>query len=57
MKVMNEEKLTQMRDFITDYIEENNGKSPKFSELIDYMQMSTSVGYRYLTTLRDRGRI
>jgi len=55
MKVMSEEKLTQMAEFIHRYIEENNGRSPKFSEILAHMQMSNSVGYRYLTTLRDRG--
>lgn len=55
MKRMNEEKLTQMAEFIHRYIRENNGQSPKFQEILDYMEMSKSVGYRYLTTLRDRG--
>ena len=55
MKVMNEEKLKQMGDYINQYIEENNGISPSFTEIIEFMGMSKSVGYRYLTTLRDRG--
>ena len=55
MKVMNEEKLRKMEQFIRDYIAENNGESPKFSEILRYMDMNKSVGYRYLTTLRDRG--
>ena len=57
MKIMNEEKLREMERFIRDYIRENNGSSPKFSEILEYMGMSKSVGYRYLTTLRDRGII
>ena len=57
MKTMNEEKLNQMADFIHRYVEENNGVSPKFSEILVYMKMSKSVGYRYLTVLRDRGVI
>ena len=44
-----------MEQFIRDYIAENNGESPKFSEILKYMDMNKSVGYRYLTTLRDRG--
>ena len=55
MKRMNEEKLNQMAEFIHRYISENNGESPKFKDILEYMGMSNSVGYRYLTTLRDRG--
>lgn len=55
MKVMNEEKLKEMERFIREYIRENNGESPKFSQILDHMGMNKSVGYRYLTTLRDRG--
>lgn len=55
MKTMNEEKLARMAEFIHRYIEENNGRSPKFSEILAHMEMSNSVGYRYLTVLRDRG--
>lgn len=55
MKRMNEEKLNQMAEFIHRYVRENNGESPKFKDILEYMEMSNSVGYRYLTTLRDRG--
>ena len=55
MKRMDEEKLNKMAEFIHRYIEENNGESPKFKDIIEYMGMNNSVGYRYLTTLRDRG--
>lgn len=57
MKTMNEKKLAEMAEFINSYIEENNGESPRFSEILRYMGMNKSVGYRYLTTLRDRGVI
>jgi len=57
MKIMNEDKLREMERFIREYIRENNGDSPKFSEILAHMRMSKSVGYRYLTTLRDRGII
>lgn len=57
MKLMNEEKLSRMADFIRRYIREHGGVSPKFSEIIAYMGMNNSVGYRYLTTLADRGEI
>jgi len=54
---MNEDKLNQMAEFIYRYIKDNNGESPKFKDILEYMGMSNSVGYRYLTTLRDRGVI
>ena len=57
MKKMNEEKLDKMLAFIKGYISRNNGVSPKFSEILEYMEMSNSVGYRYLTTLAERGEI
>ena len=46
-----------MAAYITDYIHENNGESPKFAEILSYMNMSKSVGYRYLTRLNERGII
>ncbi len=57
MKRMDEEKLNKMAEFIYRYVREHNGESPKFGEILKYMEMSNSVGYRYLTTLRDRGII
>ena len=57
MKIMNEQKLQEMERFIRTYIAENNGESPKFSQILRHMDMNKSVGYRYLTTLRDRGVI
>ena len=57
MKRMNEEKLTAMLEYIKGYIRKNNGQSPKFSEIIEHMEMSNSVGYRYLTTLAERGLV
>ena len=55
MKRISEEKLERMADFIKSYIAENNGRSPKFREILEYMDMTNSVGYRYLMILRDRG--
>ncbi len=57
MKRMNEEKLAQMARFIREYVETHNGQSPRFAEILAHMSMSNSVGYRYLTVLRDRGMI
>ena len=56
MKKMNEEKLNMMLEYIKGYIRER-GESPRFAEILEHMEMSNSVCYRYLTTLRDRGLI
>lgn len=57
MKRISEEKLDKMADFIKGYISSHNGVSPKFSEILEYMGMTNSVGYRYMMILRDRGII
>lgn len=57
MKIINEEKLEKMAEYIKNYIRDNNGESPSFSEILGYMDMSKSVGYRYLTRLGERGII
>lgn len=55
MKVLDENKLKKMADYINGYIRTHNGDSPKFGEILEYMDMSKSVGYRYLTRLGERG--
>ena len=55
MKVLDENKLKKMADYIGGYIRTHNGDSPKFGEILEYMDMSKSVGYRYLTRLNERG--
>ena len=57
MKVLDQEKLGRMAEFIKSYMRENNGEAPKFGELLAYMGMSKSVGYRYLTRLKEQGVI
>ncbi len=57
MKLLNEEKLNKMAEFINRYIVEHNGDSPKFKDILSYMDMTNSVGYRYLMTLKERGVI
>ncbi len=57
MKLLNEEKLSKMADFINRYIMEHNGASPRFKEILEYMDMTNSVGYRYLMVLKERGVI
>ena len=55
MKVLSEEKLKKMSEYIERYMTENNGDVPKFREILEYMEMSKSVGYRYLMALKERG--
>ncbi len=55
MKVLDENKLQMMADYINGYIKKHNGDSPKFGDILAYMDMSKSVGYRYLTRLNERG--
>ena len=57
MKKLNEQKLDMMADFIRGFIEEHNGTSPKLREIMEHMEMSSSVAYRYLMKLKDRGVI
>ena len=55
MKVLSEEKLQKMADYIENYMRSNNGDVPRFSEILEHMQMNKSVGYRYLMELKNRG--
>lgn len=57
MKVLSSEKLDKMASYIKGYMHDNNGIPPKFSQILDYMGMTNSVGYRYLTRLKERGDI
>ena len=57
MKVLDQEKLGRMAEFIKSYMREHNGEAPKFGEILTYMGMSKSVGYRYLTRLKEQGVI
>lgn len=57
MKVLNEEKLNKMAEYIKSYMHDNNGDVPSFLSIIEYMEMSKSVGYRYFTRLKERGII
>ena len=57
MKILDQEKLGRMAEYIKSYMRENNGEAPKFGEILAYMDMSKSVGYRYLTRLKEQGVI
>lgn len=57
MKSINENALNDVLEYIRDFIEENNGTSPKFKDIVNFMGASESVAYRYILTLRDRGLV
>ena len=57
MKKLNESYIQKMATFIEQEFCANNGISPSFNEIMQYMEMSNSVCYRYLLALRDRGII
>ncbi len=55
MKPFNETKLTQMAEFIKDYIPANNGQAPSLTELMQATGMAKATAYRYLKELDRRG--
>ena len=54
---MSEEKLSKLESFIKEYAHENNGDIPPLAEIMDYMGMVKSVAFRYMMTLKERGKI
>lgn len=57
MRVINEEKLDRLEEFIKEYAHENNGRMPVLAEIMNEMKMGKSVAYRYITVLKERNRI
>lgn len=57
MRVMNEEKLQKLAEFIKQYARENNGASPSLSDIMEYMGMVKSTAYRHILELEKRGVI
>ena len=57
MRVMSEEKLSKLEAFIKEYAHENNGDVPPLAEIMDYMGMVKSVAFRYMMTLKERGKV
>lgn len=55
MRIMNQEKLERLVDFINQYARDNNGTSPRLSEIMEYMSMSKATAYRYILELEKRG--
>ena len=57
MRVMSEEKLNKLAEFIKQYARENNGASPGLADIMDYMGMVKSTAYRHILELEKRGMI
>ena len=55
MRMMDENSLQKLADYIKQYARENNGASPALAEIMDYMCMAKATAYRYLLELRNRG--
>ena len=55
MRVMSEEKLQKLAEFIKQYARDNNGASPGLSDIMDHMGMVRSTAYRYILELERRG--
>jgi repressor LexA len=55
MRIMDENSLQKLADYIKQYARENNGASPALAEIMDYMCMAKATAYRYLLELRNRG--
>ena len=57
MRTMNQEKIERLAGFINQYARDNNGSSPRLSEIMKYMSMSKSTAYRYILELEKRGLV
>ena len=57
MRVMNEEKLQKLADFIKQYARDNNGESPSLADIMEYMGMVKSTAYRHILDFPIRGKI
>lgn len=57
MRLMNENKLSELANFIKQYARDNNGKSPSLGEITNMMETSKSTAYRYVMELDKRGII
>lgn len=55
MRVMSEQKLQKLAEFIKQYARDNNGASPGLSDIMDHMGMVKSTAYRYILELERRG--
>lgn len=57
MRVISEEKLNLVLEYIESYIRGNNGESPTLSDIMKYTGMVKSTAYRYILELEKRGLV
>ena len=55
MRLMSEEKLKKLAEYINHYARNNNGDSPGLVDIMEYMGMVKSTAYRYIQELDKRG--
>lgn len=55
MRLMSEEKLQKLAEYINHYARNNNGDSPGLVDIMEYMGMVKSTAYRYIQELDKRG--
>ena len=55
MRSMNENKLTEIAEYIKTYARENNGEAPRLAEIMSHMNMAKATAYRYVLELEKRG--
>ena len=55
MRSMNENKLTEIAEYIKTYARENNGEAPRLVEIMSHMNMAKATAYRYVLELEKRG--
>ena len=57
MRVMSEERLQRLAEYIKQYARDKNGASPSLSDIMAYMDMVKSTAYRHIIELERRGVI
>ena len=55
MRSMNENKLTELAEYIKTYARENNGEAPRLAHIMSHMNMAKATAYRYVLELEKRG--
>ena len=55
MRSMNENKLTEIAEYIKTYARENNGEAPRLAHIMSHMNMAKATVYRYVLELEKRG--
>lgn len=57
MRVMSEEKLVELEDYIKRYVNNHSGNSPKLREIAAFLGCAKSTALRYVEELEKRGKV